>query len=306
MSSRELGLVIAQRLFDMQDLHYGFWDDDLPVSVHNVGIAQQRYTDLLLDTLPDAESETGPVRVLDIGCGSGHMMQQLIARGYACDGVVPAPDLAQLARDRIAPLAESDSRIFECKLEDLPEDHCRNQYDVCLFSESFQYVSMEVAIRKLTRLVKPGGLVVICDFFKSPNHGDGQAGDKSMSGGKRLETFYHLMGRSPFEIKRDDDITRFLSPNLDLVNDLLLNRIAPTVDAIERYLVGRFPKTGWLALRLFKRPIELGKKKYLAGTRSREVFERYKVYRLIVLEHTAPADAGSLERRAVVAGAGVE
>jgi len=287
MSSRELGLVIAQHLLDLEDLHYGYWDDDLPVTVQNFGIAQQRYTDLLLDALPDPKSERDPVRVLDIGCGSGHMMKQLLARGYACDGIVPAPDLARLARERLAPLAETDSQVFECRLEDLPDSHFRNQYDVCLFSESFQYVRMEVAVRMLTRLLKPGGLVVICDFFKSPNHGDGEAGDRSMGGGKRLHTFYDEIGRSPFEIKRDDDITRFVSPNLDLVNDLLINRAAPTVDAIERFLLGRYPRLGRLVLRVFRRPLELGKKKYLAGTRNREVFERYKVYKLIVLELNA-------------------
>ena len=289
MSSRELGLVLAQHLLDLDDMHYGFWDGDLPVTVQNFGIAQQRYTDMLLDALPDPESETGPVRVLDIGCGSGHMMQQLLARGYACDGIVPAPDLARLARKRLSPLEEADSKILECRLEDLPDSHCRNQYDVCLFSESFQYVAMEVAVHKLAGLLKPGGLVVICDFFKSQNHGDGQPGDRSMGGGKRLHTFYDVIGRSPFEIKRDDDITRFVSPNMDLVNDVLTHRIAPTVDAIERFLLGRYPRLGRLLLRVFRRPIELGKKKYLAGTRNRDVFERYKVYKLIVLERNATA-----------------
>ena len=48
MSSRELGLVLAQQLLDVDDLHYGLWDADLPLTLGNVARAQQRYTQLLL------------------------------------------------------------------------------------------------------------------------------------------------------------------------------------------------------------------------------------------------------------------
>jgi hypothetical protein len=51
MSSRELGLLLAQQLLDVEDLHYGLWDADLPVSLSSLAAAQQRYSDRLLDLI---------------------------------------------------------------------------------------------------------------------------------------------------------------------------------------------------------------------------------------------------------------
>jgi len=42
MSSRELGLVLAQQLLDVEDLHYGLWDPDLALTIGNITLAQQR------------------------------------------------------------------------------------------------------------------------------------------------------------------------------------------------------------------------------------------------------------------------
>lgn len=51
MSSRELGLVLAQQILGVEDLHYGLWDADLELSVNNLFTAQQRYSAMLLGQL---------------------------------------------------------------------------------------------------------------------------------------------------------------------------------------------------------------------------------------------------------------
>ena len=51
MSSRELGLVLAQQILGVEDLHYGLWDADLELSLGNIARAQQRYTEMLLASL---------------------------------------------------------------------------------------------------------------------------------------------------------------------------------------------------------------------------------------------------------------
>ena len=40
MDSREAGLVLAQQLLGIDDLHYGWWDDDLDLTLSNLTTAQ--------------------------------------------------------------------------------------------------------------------------------------------------------------------------------------------------------------------------------------------------------------------------
>ncbi len=69
---------------------------DLPLTLSNLAEAQRRYSNIILAALPPPED--GGRKVLDIGCGTGHLLTQLLARGYGADGLVPAPKLAQIVR----------------------------------------------------------------------------------------------------------------------------------------------------------------------------------------------------------------
>jgi SAM-dependent methyltransferase len=129
MGSRELGLVLTQQILGVDDLHYGLWDDELELKLANLGIAQQRYTDNMINAMPSAQS--GPVRVFDIGCGTGHVLAQLLSRGYEADGLVPAPSLAKLVSMQQAKFPDKKSRLFECRFEDVPVAELNQHYDVC-------------------------------------------------------------------------------------------------------------------------------------------------------------------------------
>ena len=282
MGSRELGLVLTQQILGVDDLHYGLWDDDLELKMTNLGIAQQRYTDNLIAAMPPPQP--GPVKVLDIGCGTGHVLGQLLSRGYQADGLVPAASLAKLVRMQQAKYPEKQSRLFECRFEDFPAEENAHKYDVALFSESFQYISMEASFELLQKILKPGGRVVICDFFKTAHHGDGGPGDGSFGGGHSMAEFYQKIQTTPFELVRDEDITARVSPNLQLVNDLLLNTIKPVGLTLDKYLSDNYPKLTWIAKKLLRKKLDRANYKYFAGNRSKETFERYKTYHLLVCQ----------------------
>jgi len=277
MHSRELGLVLARQLLGVEDLHFGLWDTDLELRPGNLATAQQRYSDLLIGALPPP-----PARVLDIGCVTGHLLAQLVDRSYRVDGVIPAPSLAKVVRERLAERPGCDSRLFECKFEDFPVAQMAGAYDVALFAESFQYIPMAASLPAVHTLLKPGGTMVICDFFKTEHHGDGGTGDRSFGGGHALKDFRDRMRAAPLRQLRDEDLTPRVSPNLDLINDILLNKVKPVGESLGRYFGDNYPLTSWVVRKLLARKIAKANYKYFSGHRSKATFERYKSYRLLV------------------------
>jgi SAM-dependent methyltransferase len=279
MDTRELGLVLLRQLFGLEDLHYGLWEDDLELSLHNAPLAQRRYNDMLVACLPPPAAGT---RVLDVGCGTGVLLRRLLELGYLPDGVNPSPFLSGLTRERVKDWAGHRPRIYESRFEDLPVGECRSAYDVVLFSESFQYIPLDRSIPLASELLAPGGTMIVCDFFRTDADGDGGPGDGSFGGGHRLSDFRARMCASRLRLLLDRDVTTLTSPNLELVNDLLMNRVRPSALSIRDYLEGHYPLATRLALRLFRERIRKIHFKYLSGHRCKEVFERYKSYRLFV------------------------
>src|SRR5258708_25961769 len=187
-------------------------------------LAQQRYNDMLIAQLPRPERE---VRVLDIGCGTGHLRRQLRDGGYCADGVIPAKDLCDAVRSRLAGCIGPQPRIHECRFEDFPAGQCRGLYDVTLFSESFQYISPSISLPILQAILKPGGLLLIADFFKTDESGDRGVGDERFGGGHPLREFYAPKKNTPFALLKDEEITGRVSPRRKLVHYLLSERSAP-------------------------------------------------------------------------------
>lgn len=290
MDSRELGLVLGRQLLGLDDLHYGLWEPDLPLGLAHLAEAQQRYNDLLIANLPPSGDG---LRVLDVGCGTGHLLRQLLDRGYHADGVIPARDLGDILRERVTGLTGYQPVIFDCRLEDVPLDRCRRSYDVVLFSESFHLVPLDVSLPTVASLLKPGGLLMICDFFKTDAHGDGGIGDRSFGGGHPFREFKARMAETAFVPLKDEDITAKVGANFELVNDILMNRVKPASSAIHRYLSDNYPLSTGALTWLLRRRIEKIRYKYFSGHRSREVFEKYKTYHLL-LYRLPPANGGTL------------
>lgn len=283
MNSRELGLVLAQQLLGVEDLHYGLWDADLPVLLSNLGVAQQRYSDMLLDLIGRQTAGMRAARLLDVGCGTGHLLQQLRARGFRVDAVNPSATLNRLVRERLRAPGGADTVLLETGFESIPAEHLQNQYDLVLFSESFQYIPMATVFERLPGLLAPAGQVVICDFFKTAAHGLGGAGDRSFGGGHALADFYQRVGKSGFAIELDEDLTRRVSPSIALLDEWLGQRLVPATATLNTWLLDRHPLKTRALKWLLRKKLARFHYKYLSGNRSQAVFEHYKSYRLLVL-----------------------
>ncbi|UKI34407.1 MAG: class I SAM-dependent methyltransferase [Lentisphaeria bacterium] len=115
--------------------------------------------------------------ILDVGCGTGHNAELLLACGYQVDCVSPSPYLSSVTRKKL----RERSKLYECTFEELPPGR---KYDCLLFSESFQYIDLDTVFLRMPEFLNPGGYVVISDFFRIPGEGS-----SAMGGGHRLSRF---------------------------------------------------------------------------------------------------------------------
>ena len=273
INTREIGLkigsILSRYFLKSEDLHYGHWTDDLPLELFNLTRAQERHSDFLIAHIPETAKA-----ILDVGCGSGKLAERLLNKGYRVDCVSPSPFFTERAKE----LLGGRVHIFECQYERLDTE---NRYDLILFSESFQYVKLEKAIQNSFRFLNEGGHLLICDFFATEAKGKSNIG-----GGHKLARFYHQIGRYPFKLVKDIDITRHIAPNIDLVNDLMVNVGLPIWDLVSHFLNNNHPFIARLIRWKYRKKIAKIRQKYLTGMWNAVHFATYKTYRLLLYQKT--------------------
>jgi MPBQ/MSBQ methyltransferase len=201
----DIGLAYTKWLTGAENLHYGYWAD-LEVCAANFGAAQAAYTDRLFERLPDT-----PCRILDIGGGAGETARKLIALGHQVEIVVPSAFLANRCREN-APQAI----VHEARFEDARID---GMFDVCLFSESFQYIPLKKGISKCRTLLAEGGRIVIADCFRSETFSH-DAVQATAGGGHRIAKFRTLVQTAGLAVSQEEDITAQVAPSIDLEQGL--------------------------------------------------------------------------------------
>ncbi len=279
MDSREAGLLLAQQLFQVDDLHYGWWNAGDQITLANLPAAQAQYNSVLVECVA-GHAQSG--RVLDIGCGTGKLLSMLLQLGYEAEGVVPSATLHRMVMERLARQGQRGTTVFECRFEDFPAPERSAAYDVAIFSESFQYIPIDQSLKMLGRVMRPRGLVVVCDFFRSNPTGTAEGGN--FGGGHHLDQLYRGVQGAAMTILSDRDITSNMSPNLALVEDLLSNRIAPAVTTLGTFFHSRQPVLTRALRWVFRHKLEKIHRKYLSGDRTQAQFERVKSYRLMLLQ----------------------
>ena len=282
MTGQELSLALGQQLLGIEDLQYGLWDDELELSFANLAVAQRRFANFIASQLPDpALNET---HVLDVGCGTGHILSLLTQQDYQVDAVSPSHFLISQVKRRLSDLADSTSKVFELKFEDFPEKIYQQYYDVILFNESFKHIPMQRSFPKIQTLLKPGGLVIICDTFYSD-----QAAQTANNGQHYLlDDFYHRVEQSPFSLVRDDDITEYVTPNVKLMNDFLKTKLKPAGASVGQYLQSNNPLLSKLGSLLFRKTFAQLNEKYFARAANQGLLDGSEHYRFIVMQLVKP------------------
>jgi len=264
-----IGFLLGRYAINMQDLHYGYWTDDLPRLAPNLPKAQAQYTEHLFTVVPQ-----GVRAILDVGCGAGTTARKLLDKGYQVDCVSPNGPLSDFVRKAIG----TRGTLFETKFEDLRTDR---RYDMMLFSESLLFMNLPVAMARAVELLNPGGYILICDIFRVPAEGKSPIG-----GGHQLPIFRETLAKFPLHLERDIDITDHIAPTFDLLNDAYVQAIKPVYDLVLARLSAKRP---WLMRGLkwmFRRQMARYETKHFSGRRTGANFKKYKSYRLMLFRKT--------------------
>jgi ubiquinone/menaquinone biosynthesis C-methylase UbiE len=106
-----------------------------------------------------------PARVLDVGCGTGHLLRLLASRlpgALQLVGVDPAPRMVEVAR--AAQTGDARIRILAGAAEELP--FAESSFDLVVSATSFDHWADQGAgLRECARVLAPGGWLVLTDLF---------------------------------------------------------------------------------------------------------------------------------------------
>lgn len=270
----DVGLSFARWLTGAENLHYGLWTG-LEVSAANLRRAQEAYTDKLFALLPP-----GRLRILDIGGGAGETARKLVALGHRVEIVIPSAFLAERCRANV-PQAVVHQAPFETAAVTGP-------FDLCLFSESFQYMPFAVSLPKCLGLLAPGGTILIADCFRSDAFRGGTAA--TVGGGHFLTPVLSFIAGLPVRVTHHEDITDAVAPSVDLEQGLF-HVFGHALARIDGEVAAKRPKTHWLILRALRAFTSLRMRARLMqrltqNTRTAEVFAANNRYLMLRLEKT--------------------
>lgn len=97
-------------------------------------------------------------RVLDVGCGPGHLAEDLLDRGMDVWGVDATPAMIEACRRRFAPRPAAHFTVGEATRLAFSD----GAFDAAICLGVIDYIpALEAAVRELIRVVKPGGTVLV-------------------------------------------------------------------------------------------------------------------------------------------------
>lgn len=129
---------------------------------HNMAVRRDRVCQYVCDHFPPEAS------LLDLGCGAGVVMEQLIEKGYTVTGADRSQDMLELTRKRLARFSPERYQLQPGSCESLP--FADEQFDAVLCVGVFGYIDDVVgALLEIRRTLRPGGILLIS--IRNPYNG---------------------------------------------------------------------------------------------------------------------------------------
>ncbi len=260
--SNDRALRFYNEVLGLDRLHYGIWLPEDEVTFENLRKAQVRYENFLIDNIPSDVKN-----VLDVGCGTGILVKNLIERSYNVEGL--SPDINQ---------KENFTKNIKVPFHHMPfEDFSvEDNYDCIIMSESCQYIDIDKIFENVRRSLKKNGYWMICDYFVL----DEATGELSRSG-HNYNDFMKRVAKEGFTVVSEEDITEKVLKTLDLGKDFLEKSMI-ALDIGTEKIRNKHPYLSKLVKWLFRNKIEKSTKQI--ELLDSDKFRNNKKYQFILLQ----------------------
>lgn len=100
-------------------------------------------------------------RVLEIGCGPGKLLADMVRAGYTCAAIDRSPQMVAAARDELRRqrLDDRDTPITQGDVQHLP--FLGESFDTVVSTFPTEYIHEPAALREVARVLCPGGRLVV-------------------------------------------------------------------------------------------------------------------------------------------------
>jgi len=269
----DIALRLAHQLYGVEHLHYGFFTGKTPKNADAIPEAQAAYVQNLLRYAP----KKGVRRVFDVGCGTGGVAAELIAKGYEVTALAPDPYLIEMTEKN----TQGKARTLTDLYENVEDEVAPGSMDLILMSESCQYVKIQAGFAQHRRFLRDGGFLLVADFFRVK-----EADERNPSrSGHKLQEFLDAAEEYGFRKVAEQDITDNVAPTMDIYQDFISNRAFPVVEAVLEIIQRAAPRTYWVLSKIFGKKARKLQDKY--SKQGADLFKEYKRYLIMRFEKQA-------------------
>ena len=100
-------------------------------------------------------------RILEVGCGTGSLLTELLQRGYKAYGVDASPRMLTQARKKVEAVG-FQGRVLQADIQHLPFPD--NSFETIISTFPTNYIADLEVLNEIQRVLYPGGRLVIVDL----------------------------------------------------------------------------------------------------------------------------------------------
>ncbi|MDQ3016034.1 MAG: methyltransferase domain-containing protein [Bacteroidota bacterium] len=210
----QVDYALVWQLDEVMCMHYGYWDDT--TSHHRAALQRMNQ-----QVAAAARIKTGDY-VLDAGCGVGGPSIFLASQGCKVEGITLSAKQVETCRANAAKYNLQNQVTFS-QQNYLATSFPNNTFDVVWAIESVCYAwDKSDFTKEAFRILKPGGRLVVADFFSQPikkDTSEAKLMEKwtdswAIKSYARVHEFQDALTTSGFELALERDITEHVKPSI--------------------------------------------------------------------------------------------